>query len=573
MSDLAFLRDSTRIVQDFLTTAIVVDDQAFLFAEEAQDESFRHKQPLIVPARQAVDKPTPALTTSSGNSSHDKVDETESQRKESRISAQDQTLNGKLLIDRFGEFGVVCSVIRPHKTELKKLHETLKRFAPIADVFVLDWVLYGDVTGENTKALIRTLVSDLETDGDGRIRLIVVYTGETDLEQVTEEVKKGLDWFKGEIKKERFSVILPGTGTRIVVYGKDGTIRVEDAAKRSITVDQLPDTVVREFAEISRGLLPNAVMASITAIRRNAHQLLSRFPSSLDPAFVTQSILICPEKASEQIVPLIASEIASILEDARIGELIEAKHLREWLDHRIESKLCNPPTNSRVTREEYKAGFEKMIEDGASKEKLKVLAEQHANFRNEIVPGDRKKVAKAITARLASTTIESTGDAKLAMLMSLRHRYEGAKPQLSLGAVVANTHPKNGVEVTDYWVCLQPVCDSVRLKSNRSFPFVPLNLVDDTNEHVIVVEEGGDVRYLQGKYNPYLIEMIEFAPGQNEQVFAENLGGRPTFTSMDGRNFTWIAELRPAHAQRIAHRVAVEVGRIGLVESEWGRIK
>lgn len=226
MSDLAFLRDSTRIVQDFLTTAIVVDDQAFLFAEEAQDESSRHKQPLIVPARQAVDKPTPALTTSSGNSSHHKVDETESQRKESRISAQDQTLNGKLLIDRFGEFGVVCSVIRPHKTELKKLHETLKRFAPIADVFVLDWVLYGDVTGENTKALIRTLVSDLETDGDGRIRLIVVYTGETDLEQVTEEVKKGLDWFKGEIKKERFSVILPGTGTRIVVYGKDGTIRV-----------------------------------------------------------------------------------------------------------------------------------------------------------------------------------------------------------------------------------------------------------------------------------------------------------------------------------------------------------
>ena len=142
-----------------------------------------------------------------------------------------------------------------------------------------------------------------------------------------------------------------------------------------------------------------------------------------------------------------------------------------------------------------------------------------------------------------------------------------------LGTIVSNATVKENSHTEVYWICLQPVCDSVRLKSVRSFPLLPLTSVTDTNEHVILIEAGDEIRHLEAKYNPFLIRMFDFAPVLGEQVIAQVVNGKRVFMSNDGTEFRWVAELKPAHAQRMAHRVAVEVARVGLVESEWGRTK
>ena len=131
-------------------------------------------------------------------------------------------------------------------------------------------------------------------------------------------------------------------------------------------------------------------MASVAAIRRNAYQLLSRFPPSLDPAFVTQAILIHPEKASEQIAPLIASEIESLLEDAGIGRLLDASELKNWLEYRIQAGESVPSAGNRVSNDQFKAGFEHMIDTALGRRGLRISPKSMGFFRGRLPPALRR---------------------------------------------------------------------------------------------------------------------------------------------------------------------------------------
>lgn len=570
MSEAAFVQNSFGIVQDFLATAIVVDDQAFL----GESEYTETVQLLKSPGRQAAEKIASAPEQSSEAPKVVSLSveaPTQHPIPESRASS-DHKLDGKKLVDKFGEFGIVCSVIRPEKSEIEKLDKMLRNFSSVADVFIFDWVLYGDATGAKTKELIRQLVNGEQKEGSGRARLILVYTGELNLEQVAIDISKDLDSLKLQVSQEGFNVLLPGLGTRIAVFGKHGPKRPPEAAKRVLNPDELPQTVIREFSEISRGLLSNAAMASITAVRRNAYQLLRRFSSDLDPAFATQSILICPEEASEQIVPIIAAEIQSVLEDAGVGALLNAKSLKHWLAYRIAQNISKAPAGSSVSQEQYKSGFECLLDFGVSKDQLAKLQNDHGAFFQGCNIREKKKVSKDLTSLLAGSDVEKQGDRNLAMLMSNRHFYENAKPILTLGTIISSTRRNNTEEINEYWICLQPICDGVRLKDKRFFPLLPLVPSSDTGESVIVVRDGHEPKFLQAKYNPFYLKMVEFAPVSRERVVAQNSEGTWGFISTDGTKYKWLSELKPSHAQRIAHGVSVAVSRIGLVESEWGRL-
>ncbi|WP_158790786.1 response regulator receiver domain [Granulicella sp. L60] len=573
MSGTVFAQHSNKIVQDFLSTVIVVDDQAFLDALERSAEPTEAKA-LKDPGRQAADKDETKLerVDAQPKPSAAPSEEPSSQSLTESSTASAHRLDGKQIIDKFGEFGIVCSVIRPDKDEIPKLNDVVRAFAPVADVFIFDWVLFGDTTGAKTKELIRELVTSSSDSHNGRARLIVVYTGELDLAQVATDISKELGSLNPQVTPDNFNIHLSGTGTRIAVYGKPSLNRTPEGTQRSLKPNEIPTAVIREFSEISRGLLSNAAMASITAIRRNAYQLLSRFPPDLDPAFVTQSILVCPERASEQIVPLIASEIGSILEDARIGDFLDTPPLKVWLEDRIARNASHPPADSDLSKEQYRNGFDQLLDLGIGKDELLIIQKNHGQFLTALHIGEKKKTAKILTNHLASSDFEKVGDSNLALLMSVRHMYEKAKPYLTLGTIISATRMQETVEVTDYWVCLQPVCDGVRLKAKRFFPLLPLTPSSETGESVIIVRDGAEVRLLLAKFNPFLIKMVEFAPIAQERVTAQERGATWSFTSIDGTEYKWISELKPSHAQRVAHQVSVAVSRIGLVESEWSRL-
>jgi hypothetical protein len=158
-------------------------------------------------------------------------------------------------------------------------------------------------------------------------------------------------------------------------------------------------------------------------------------------------------------------------------------------------------------------------------------------------------------------------DEKFTMLMSLRHRYDDPAPQLSLGALLASVE-----EVPKYLLCLQPLCDSVRLHGVRSFAFLPLNLVTSSKKCDLIVDHLQKLRFLTHKFNPFLLQMISFAPTKDEKVVGASQGEGFSFRSEDGRDFSWVADLKPAHAQRMANNFASTFSRVGLYESEWNRL-
>jgi hypothetical protein len=322
---------------------------------------------------------------------------------------------------------------------------------------------------------------------------------------------------------------------------------------------------------MTKGLLSNVAMKSIASIRARTFQLLSRFGSDIDAPYVTQSALISPEKAEEQLTSLIVSEIQEILEDDDVAALADYQRIINWLDDRRANGLVMP-VSADLTADEFYAGLKQLIRDGVRRTALTKLKTDHGVFVGKIVVGKDKDPAiyirNALTSILRShPQAPHEADELWTMLMSLRHRYSNPAPMLTLGAVVA----RQKEATTEYLLCLQPVCDSVRLKSARPFPLLQLTLANNSKSCDLIVRDG-QLKFFQLKPSPYLLEMISFTPNRNEKVMADSDGHHFCFSASDDVRYRWVADLKPAHAQRVANNFGHTFSRVGLVESEWNRL-
>ncbi len=422
-----------------------------------------------------------------------------------------------------------------------------------ADAVILDWVLFDSQGGERTLELIERIV-DSSVAESGRARLIVVYTAEPNLIDIERDIRKRLK-LEEEIPANTLTIMCGGT--RICIYGKSGIRPARIGDDRLKAPSELADVVISEFTEMTKGLLSNVAMKSITAVRAKTFQLLRRFDCTVDAPYVTHSTLISPEHAEEQVTALIVSEIQEILEDENVGSLADYAHIIEWLDDQMANGLALP-TSADLTSDQYYAGLVQLIKNGIREPAVKKLRSEHAVFADKIIPkkkenGKEKEPAKylreALTGILRSKpSAPHHADEVLAMLMSLRHRYTNPAPQLALGTIVARTDDAG----TTYLLCLQPVCDSVRLKGPRRFAFLSLKPADNSRNCELIVSEGEQLVFLALKPNPYLLEMISFSPNRDEKVMADVRNGDFLFTSDDNVAFRWIADLKPPHAQRIA---------------------
>lgn len=575
----AFLENSRSVVRAFLSSVVLVDDQAYLFAS-AEESPTKLIPPgrqgairmveSTIPAREtlvSVPAPIPALGVDTVTVVAEIPAKPEKAPSEQLLSRRDHTLDGKIVIDAFAHVGVVCAVIRPSQDELAGLSDLLMSVGANADVVILDWVLCDSRTGERTLELIERLAATSVAES-GRARLIVIYTAEPNLIEIERAIRKRL---KLEEIKPTDTLTITSEGTRICVYGKAGIRPTRIGVDRLKTPLELADVVISEFTEMTKGLLSNVAMKSITAIRAKTFQLLRRFDCAVDAPYVTQSTLISPERAEEQVTALIVSEIQEILENENVGSLADYGHIIEWLDDRIANGMALTHCKN-LTSQQFYAGLVQLLRDGVRKDALKKLRTDHVAFANKIMPAKDKEamqVREVLTGILRSNPLPPhEADEIFAMLMSLRHRYTSPPPQLALGSIVSRTDEAG----TTYLLCLQPVCDSVRLKGALPFAFLSLKIVENSKSCELIIRDEGQLKFLSLKPNPYMLEMIRFSPTQNERVVADARGKDFVFNSTDDVPFKWIAELKPAHAQRIANNFAHTFSRVGLVESEWHRL-
>ena len=131
---------------------------------------------------------------------------------------------------------------------------------------------------------------------------------------------------------------------------------------------------------------------------------------------------------------------------------------------------------------------------------------------------------------------------------------------------------------SEFYLCIQPLCDSVRLKPKNQFLFLKLEKqgtkkdLDDRKGFNIVVNDGNDI-FLKIDEKISKLQVFTFIPSDETDRVLVNNGITINAKSSDNTDvsLTYLAQLRQEHARRISTSFLHKITRVGLDESEWLR--
>ena len=529
---LTFQSMSKGVVERFLQTVVVLDDGAYM-------EPATTPQAIVEP-----DEDVPILDE------EPEVSRESTTPLETKVNA----LDAQTLITGFAKQGLVCAVLAPRIDEDGA--EATVKASRRADIVILDWQL-GD-HGERATKIIGKIVEEDVSVG-GRVRMIVVYTASLDLEAARIAIAGKLTEFKAI---DRAGGVL-GLGTRhsrVLFISKGQTSafagRIEEA--------DLPLRLVEEFVEMTKGILSNVTLGCIAAIREETHRILARFHRGLDSAFLThRMLLISPDDAEAYAVDLLAAEFLAALEGREIGSIHAGRGA-------IEAAL--------VELQEGGIKFRIMVARNAATSAKSVTAEQLMNLVDKgpeglvDIPGlpsgqgPRDKlherlyllVSEHVNDGLAANREFSrvSAHARERALQGPKHR-----AKLDLGSIV-----RLGEE---FLVCVQPTCDTLRLRGPTQFVFAELS--EDEEEFDVVVKDLDDSeKCLRLNSKASAIRTAIFKPVADTGLVLATLGGGE-FSCNLGNRYSWLCDLKTSFAQRFVHRIAMDLSRVGLEEFEWQR--
>ncbi|MEM9128201.1 MAG: response regulator receiver domain [Pseudomonadota bacterium] len=468
------------------------------------------------------------------------------------------------IVNSFAKKQIVCSLYQPKPGASVSPSSDIFPLCKAADIVIVDWDLHGD-DGERAVNLIDGLISQAVNDVPEQLRLILVYTQETNLFEVANKlyvrVLESLsDGFVPQI--DDGGLAFHTDNSRVVVLGKPGRERPGTDPKSVVSEAELANTAIAEFARLASGLLHAASLLGLAKIRQNSRKILSKFNSELDPGFLTHLALSLPvEDASTHITPLLVSEIESVLEDVLPKPLMPKKLLEDWVDSAWE-----PGTHLEVIFNNKKG-----VDFGSVAKDLITKGFSEAREAESAIPNPKngtKNTRKA--AQILLPSADSTSNQHFSHLMASRTFYGDKLKALKLGSLVQ--HKENET----YYLCIQPICDSVRLKDERVFVFVMLQNsaggISDSASHVIFKADG-TVQELIYDPKSYRCYTATFKPDRNarEVLAKKNQADTPVFVDTDGTEYVWIDQLKISHAQRAVEQFASDLSRVGLTESDWLR--
>ena len=542
MSEQTFRDLSKKVVERFLQTVVVLDDGAFM------------DSPGGVPTVQEPDKNVPIL----GEEPEDAATSPEASGPFTR------NLDAQELITNFAERGLVCAVLAPWKD--KNGSEATITAARRADIVILDWKL-GD-KGEQATSIIRSIIKKDEATG-GRLRMIVVYTADPDLEAIREAVRAAMSDVLSDLEaidRPGKVLALKAPHTRLLFIRKGFT----SFQAGSISESDLPERLIDEFVDVGKGILANVVLGCVAAIREETHRVLARFHPRLDAPFLTHRILLTtPGDAEDYAVDLLSSEFLAVLQSQAVGTKYagsEAIRLalteREGQDVKFRLMTTKDPEKEAktITVDELM----KLVDKGPAG--LKKIS----NIPNGQGPQDKlhERIYLLLSEDLETgITLHDefarvSAHAREQALVSSTYR-----AKLSLGSIVR--------EGEEYFVCIQPACDALRLKKSTQFIFASLSpdTSSDTSSFDVVVRnsEGEDIR-LKLNARASKIRTASFMPYLDTGIVLSSVGEPvQTFRSTKNEEFVWMCDLRTSFAQSFVHRIANNLSRIGLDEFEWQR--
>ena len=438
-------------------------------------------------------------------------------------------------------------------------HSELFILCEKSDAIVLDWDLFNE-DGANILPLIKNLASKDHTNLLYHARLCIIYTNRPDLFRVVDEIITFLNKF--EIPTTSPDAGAPTTlvvgATRIVVLGKPNSPG-RTALSKTLEVEEasLANRVIDEFARIYQGILSVYALHGLASVRNNAKKILDKFSPDLDGPFFLHRSLTLPgnEEAFEQVPELIAEELLSIMLDTHIPK----EAMQSMIDERVNQLKLEP------------VDFLKANGDGIPNADIPLFFLK-GDLR--VVPKNREGLSKSDIAAFhrALGCDETFGHKKLAALFNLRTQYcSELPPRLDFGTILELQAEETG-QGGRYVFCMMPSCDCLRLKGDIAFPFWELRKTRSPGALGLVVFVNGayEELFVYGKpHKQLIIDSFHVEAGKG-MVVAEGVTP-PFFFSGKDEKYRWVAQLKPAHAQRIAHRISQAFSRVGVIEAEWLR--
>jgi hypothetical protein len=576
-SEIDFKQHSENIARRFLQTIVVVDDRAYF---ERTESAIKPTSLEETPLRPRFTRTPEPLSEEKGvdleqDSSQEATEPAIKQAETPEETSEDRAheLNAKYLIESFAERGMVCAVLRPSELEVSELDKRVYPLAERSDIVMLDWVLHEDTEGKKITQMIAEMAK--KSSEQHRVRLIVIYTGERGLIDIVDEIEKVLksNVVNTVLRKDDFTVV--SGAVRIAAYAKGNVERKglsSELKERIVSVDQLPDKLISEFAEMTAGLVSNVALDSLAALRSNTHRVLSKLNPGMDAPFLAhRAMLPQPEDASNLLVHLVGSELTAVLEGNEVGKVAdqteETDVIKAWIEKneaggydfgkRFSTKVSPDALDQLHTL------LRKGVADGT-------LKGNFASFKNK--PHKHDLTKKLCPSSKSASDLEHD----FAVLTTLKsdYRSESKPPSLLPGTllkqIVRSTDPEPSFR---YWVCIQPICDSVRIKEKRSFPFLELETVTGNGKFELVLPEGKGFVHVHVLYRPYKLRMENFDPSTDgsQTVRGKYRKDGFYFTAKSKTRYLWIGELRFEQTQRIVNQYAAELSRVGLDESEWLR--
>jgi len=465
----------------------------------------------------------------------------------------------KQLVESFARERMVCALYEPQKDFPTDSNSEIFKLCERADVVILDWEFYKE-PGKKVMALVSGLVAAAQTTVPHHVRLCAIYTSTQNLKHVAQQLYD-------DLKKRDLNVEIDGEynlnagSSRIIVLGKPSLGRPQDQVKAAEVAEaDLAQRIISEFATMHEGLLPSMALHGLASVRTNTKKILDKFQKEIDGAFLAHRGLILPgDDAFEQIPELLAEEALAVMVDNWIGP-DEAKKLAEKAIDGMGIK----------TTWETKAG-------GAS---------EPGKYAVKLLKEGPEKIRKKVDLNLEALKVlhdeldagKASAKERLAALYTSRTQY-GDKRLLQFGTIIRyDVAVEGNGDETRYAICLMPLCDCVRLKQNGwyQFPFWELRIDNKgASSKGIVVElpagAGFVELYSMGKPRDQLW-LDDFQAGAAKMVVAKNNGNKFIFNGKS-RKVEWVAQLKPSHAQRIAHDIGTLFSRVGVLEAEWLRLK
>lgn len=460
----SFSEHCKSVVKEYIQTVMIIDDGAGLDNQEiiAGDLVI---PPSNDPFSTSEVEEIPIETTNTAHITH--------------------SLDTFSLTNAFFEEGIVAGIYQPKiENDQSPKMFALKAISVCekADIIILDWILKGR-NSEYSKEIVKEILHDDHMNG-GRVRAIVIYTGESNLNNLRDELFSYLN--NDELEKSD-NYEIRSRNIIISFYNKnhDG---YDFAPDRTIAEAEIPREALNCFSILVNGLVPVFAMKSAASIRKNTGRIISRFGKNLDTAYLAHRVLL-PEPEDSEVFMLenFVSYMRNILAISRVDNFsLGAESIDGWIrdnNERLERKIIHG-------NEEYEIELDDIIElsqMGFSKKLYSILEKKKEIISKAFKDTSKLPSLKAISMFDCNEIKVIDSSVELSILSSFRRTFKdiigsNETPYLTQGSLIYS-------KIKDqFLLCVTPKCDTARIEKELKFSFVILSEVSGTSFDIVIPE-------------------------------------------------------------------------------------